>query len=81
MYQSDKEAAIEFVRGAGLVILIMGVFFVFILTLGEFEPKPIEKFEIVDHYGTCAVVRYNPKNRAEGVYFLACGNENHLRQH
>lgn len=72
MYDSNREATIEFVRGAGFVILVMGIFFGFILTLGEFDPPPAEKYEVVDHYGTCAVVKYNPKNRAESVYFLDC---------
>ena len=72
MYDSDRAAAIEFARGAGFVILVMGLFLVFLLTLGESEPKPAEKFEVVDHYGTCAVVKYMPPKRAESVYFLDC---------
>ena len=72
MYDSDRVAAIEFARGAGFVILVMGLFLVFLLTLGEFKPKPAEKFEVVDHYGTCAVVKYTPPKRAESVYFLDC---------
>ena len=72
MYDSNRAAAVEFVRGAGFVILVMGLFFGFILTLGEFDPKTAEKFEVVDHYGTCAVVKYTPPKRAESVYFLDC---------
>ena len=73
MYDSDRAAAIEFVRGAGFVILVMGLFFGFILTLGGPAEKNPEKFAVVDHYGSCAVVRYNPPKRAESVYFLDCG--------
>ena len=72
MYDSNRAAAIEFVRGAGFVILVMGIFFGFILTLGEFDPKPAEKFEVVDDYSGCAVVKYTPPKRAESVYFLDC---------
>ena len=72
MYDSDRAAAIEFVRGAGFVILVMGLFFGFILTLGEFDPKPAEKFVVEDFYKGCDVVRYTPPKRAESVYFLDC---------
>jgi len=72
MYQSDKEATIEFVRGAGFVILVMGIFFGFILTLGEFDPKPAEEFVVEGAYKGCDIVRFNPKSRAESVYFLYC---------
>ena len=72
MYDSNRAAAIEFVRGAGFVILVMGIFFGFILTLGEFDPKPAEEFVVEDSYKGCDVVRYTPPKRAESVYFLHC---------
>ena len=72
MYQSDKEAAIEFIRGAGFVILVMGIFFGFILTLGEFDPKPAEKFVVEGAYKGCEIVKYTPPKRAESVFFLHC---------
>jgi hypothetical protein len=70
--ESNKEAAIEFVRGVVFVLLVMGVFFGFILTLGKSDPKPAEKFAVVDNYSGCAVIKYTPPNRAESVYFLDC---------
>jgi hypothetical protein len=72
MYQSDKEFAFEFLRGAGFVLLVMGTFFAFVLMLGGPAEKNPEKFEVIDHYGTCAVVKYNPPKRAESVFFLDC---------
>ena len=72
MYDSNKEAAIEFIRGAAVTILVMGVFIGFVLTLGKSDSTPEEKYKVVDHYGTCAVVKYNPPQRAESVYFLDC---------
>jgi hypothetical protein len=72
MYDSDRAAAIEFIRGAGFVILIMGIFFGFIATLGEFDPPSAEKFVVEDSYKGCDVVRYMPPKRAESVYFLDC---------
>jgi hypothetical protein len=69
--QSNKEAFLEFIRGAGLTFVVLGVFFAFILTLGNSEEQPLEKFKVVDHYGTCAVVRYtDDSNRWH--YFLDC---------
>ena len=72
MYDSNKEATIEFVRGAGFVILVMGLFFGFILTLGEFDPKPAQKYEVVDEYKGCDVVRYNRQEEGRYTYFLDC---------
>ena len=71
MYDSNRAAAIEFVRGAGFVILMTGIFFGFILTLGKSDSAPIEKFKVVDHYGTCAVVRYTDDSQ-RWHYFLDC---------
>ena len=79
MYDSNKEAAIEFVRGAGFVILITGIFFGFVLTLGKSDSAPVGEFKVVDNYSGCAVVEYTPPQRAESVYFLDCGNQ-HLEQ-
>jgi hypothetical protein len=69
--QTNKEFLLEFLRSAGLAFVVLGVFFAFILTLGNPDDKPREKFELVDHYGTCAVVRYtDDSNRWH--YFLDC---------
>jgi hypothetical protein len=69
--QTNKEAFIEFARGVGLIFIVMGVFFAFILTLAKPENKPQEKFRVVDQYGPCEVVRYtDDTNRWH--YFLDC---------
>ena len=68
---TDREAAIEFVRGAGFVILMTGIFFGFILTLGKSDSAPAERYKVVDHYGTCAVVRYTDDSQ-RWHYFLDC---------
>lgn len=73
--QSNKEAAIEFVRGAAFTVLVMGGFVGVLLLVGTPEKGPVEKFKVLDSYGTCAIVRYRPENRAEDVYFLDCGNQ------
>ncbi len=69
--QSNKEFLREFVRAGLFTFVVLGVFFAFILTLGDKEGNPPEKYKVVDHYGTCAVVRYtDDTNRWH--YFLDC---------
>jgi hypothetical protein len=69
---TNREAFNEFARGASLTIAVMGVFLLLVALLGEPESKPKEKFEVVDHYGTCAVVRYNRQEEGRYTYFLDC---------
>jgi hypothetical protein len=70
---TDKEAFREFAKGASFVITVMAVMALVLglaSTWGDTEPT--EKYKVVDHYGTCAVVKYTPPQRAESVYFLDC---------
>jgi hypothetical protein len=69
--QTDKEALMEFARGAIVPTVVLVLFFTFILTLGDGEDAPQEKFKVVDHYGTCAVVRYTDGSN-RWYYFLDC---------
>lgn len=73
--QSNKEAAIEFVRGAAFTLLVTGVVVGFFVAIGKPESNPEDKYKVVDHYGTCAVVRYRPEGKAQDIYFLDCGNQ------
>jgi hypothetical protein len=69
--QTDKEAFREIVRGAIVPTVVLVLFFTFILTLGEPDDAPREKFKVVDQYGPCEVVRYtDDTNRWH--YFLDC---------
>lgn len=76
---TDKEAFNEFARGAAFAGAVVGGLLMFVAIFGTVDPEPVEKFKVVGHYGTCAVVRYRPENRAEDVYFLDCGNQ-HLEE-
>ena len=76
---TDREALIEFLKGAGFVLLMLGTFAFIVGTIGMQDEKSSEKFVVTDHYGTCAVVRYRPEGKAQDVYFLDCGNQ-HLEQ-
>jgi hypothetical protein len=76
---TDKEAFIEFAKGATFLITAMAVIALVIgpaSTWGDTDPP--EKFKVVDTYGTCAVVRYTDKSN-NWHYFLDCGNQ-HLEQ-
>lgn len=74
MNQTNKEAMWEFLRGAGLTVLVLLLFLGFLSALGEFDPKPAERFRVIDTYSNCAIVEYTPPNRAQSVMFLDCGN-------
>jgi hypothetical protein len=69
---TDKEALIELASGVAFGFAVIGVLVLFSAFFGSGESKSKEKYEVVDHYGTCAVVRYRPENRAQDVYFLDC---------
>lgn len=76
---TDREALIEFLKGAGSVLAVLGTFAFIVGTIGLSADKSTEKFKVVDSYGTCAIVRYAPEGKADYVYFLDCGNE-HLEK-
>ncbi len=75
--QTNNEALTEFLRGAAFCALVTGLFVVLISSLNTInkrssETKPEERFQVVDQYGPCEVVRYAPKNGANYAYFLDC---------
>jgi len=74
MMQTNKEAAIEFIRGAGFVLLTMGAFIGFLVFLGNGTNEVKTKFEVVDKYNGCDVVRYTDHSN-NWHYFLDCGNQ------
>ncbi len=60
-----------------IVLLIGSVAWVSLMYIGaiwmETHPSPPEqKFEVVDNYNGCSVVRYTPDNSARDTYFLDC---------
>lgn len=77
---TDREALAEFTKGATFVLTVMAVTALIIALASHWgDANSPEKFEVVDHYGTCAVVRYYAKDRGESVFFLDCGNQ-HLEE-
>lgn len=72
---TDKEFLKEFAGGVAIGIGVAGVFVMCVALTGALignpESKPEEKYKVVDHYGTCAVVRYTDKSN-NWHYFLDC---------
>jgi len=73
MTQEDKVALKEFLIGAAVAISITAVFLVLIFASGIISFGDTEqKFEVVDTYNGCNVVRYTPDYSARYTYFLDC---------
>ena len=71
MYDSNRAAAIEFVRGATFMVLAMAAFGALIVFLGNGTNESKTKFEVVDKYNECDVVRYTDASN-NWHYFLDC---------
>lgn len=74
--QTNREAALEFARGGLAALIVPGVIFIIVLIAGspQSPPKGVEspRFEVVDKYKGCDVVRWEQKGLAEYKYFLHC---------
>jgi hypothetical protein len=77
MMQTDKEAFMEFARGGLVALIVPGVIFIIVLITSspQSPQKGVEspRFEVVDKYKGCDVVRWEQKGLAEYKYFLHCG--------
>jgi hypothetical protein len=74
--QTDKEAFVEFARGGLAALIIPGVIFIIVLITGSPQSPPKgdpSRFQIVDKYKGCDVIRWEQKGLAEYKYFLDCG--------
>jgi hypothetical protein len=56
----------------GVLIFLAAVMNGAVSWMGEQPSTPDQKFEIVDTYRGCSVVRYSPTNAARYTYFLDC---------
>lgn len=69
--QTDREASTEIARGLTFVIAtVIGVVFIVLLQSGVDDASPA-KYEVVDKYEQCDVVRYVDKTN-RWHYFLHC---------
>jgi hypothetical protein len=66
-------------KGISIIVFLFSLVSLTILMNGaanwlEAQPSPPDqKFEVVDTYRRCDVVRYSPTNAARYSYFLDCG--------
>lgn len=77
MTQEDKIALKEFLIGSAIAIGITVVFLLLVFASGIIttEEKPItpsNKFEVVDKYKNCDLIRWTDSGLAEYKYFLYC---------
>lgn len=75
MTEDDKQFLKEFLSGAAGVIVVVGVFILFIVLSNQtFKPSQPTKPEVVDTYKSCDIVRWSNGQMAEYKYFLHCNN-------
>jgi hypothetical protein len=79
MKPDDKEALLDFISGSrfvfGFVVFVSVLAFIANASANWVESKPSppeRKFEVVDTYRGCNVVRYTPDYSARYAYFLDC---------
>lgn len=74
---TNKDAFYEFARGLTVGLGIFGVAVLFIAVITPSEPTPEKRFEVVDRYKQCDVVRYTDSS-TRWNYFLDCSAKQSL---
>lgn len=69
---TDREAFAEFRNGALFVLAVVSLVALFAAIFIPGERQPAKKFEVVDKYKDCDVVRYTDSSN-NWQYFLYCG--------
>ena len=76
MTEEDKTALKEFLRSAGMVAFVVGLFilFIFLLTLKQNPPVDEQSTKVVGTYKGCDIIQWHYGPLAEYKYFLHCNN-------
>ena len=76
MTQDDKQFLKEFLRSAGMVAFVVGLFilFIFLLTLKQNPPVDEQSTKVVGTYKGCDIIQWHYGPLAEYKYFLHCNN-------
>ena len=76
MTQDDKEFLKEFISGAGIVGITVGLFILFIYLIGQMQNSPVESqsTKVVGQYKECDIVQWHYGPLAEYKYLLYCNN-------
>lgn len=72
--QTNQEALLEFIRGFAFSTAVIGIFLLLIVFLGSKEEEPLSKFEVVDRYRGCDVIRYTDST-SRWNYLLDCNGK------
>ena len=77
MTEDDKQALLEFLRGAGIVVAVVGAFILLLILLGQSQNPPVEQqsTKVVGTYKGCDIIQWHYGPLAEYKYFLYCENK------
>jgi hypothetical protein len=76
MTEHNKDSLKEFLRSAGMVAFVVGLFilFIFLLTLKQNPPVDEQSTKVVGTYKGCDIIQWHYGPLAEYKYFLHCNN-------
>ena len=74
MTNDDKQFLKEFLRGGGIVGVVVGLFILFISLLSQSQNPPTESqyTKVVGTYKECDIIQWHYGPLAEYKYFLYC---------
>ena len=74
MTEDDKQFLKEFLRGAAGVVVVVGLFILFISLLSQSQNPPTESqyTKVVGTYKECDIIQWHYGPLAEYKYFLYC---------
>ena len=80
MTQDDKQFLKEFLRGAGIIGIIVGGFILLISLLSQSQNPPVESqsTKVIGTYKECDIIQWHYGPLAEYKYFLYCPNEREI---
>lgn len=74
MTEDDTDALKEFLQGAAGVTVVVGLFILFAVLIGQSENPPVESqsTRVVGTYKECDIIQWHYGPLAEYKYFLHC---------
>jgi hypothetical protein len=80
MTQDDKQFLKEFLRGAGIIGVVVGLFILFASLTLQSQNPPVESqsTKVIGTYKECDIIQWHYGPLAEYKYFLYCPNEREI---
>jgi hypothetical protein len=80
MTQEDKQFLKEFLRGAGIIGVVVGLFILFASLTLQSQNPPVESqsTKVIGTYKECDIIQWHYGPLAEYKYFLYCPNEREI---